>query len=362
MFGVRHRVASWWAAGLALALVGVPFLVGVLFLAGGLLGAASSSAQEVAGAEVVLQRQFVEAYRGGDIESALRFGEELMARQPQNAFVAYDLARLRAARGEHEVALEWLRRSASAGFAEVAIVTSDADLAQVRESPEYPAILDAMKANQAAAWRAFERRVAEHPPELRAPRRLDPEKPAPLILALHGRGGRGGPMVQLWEVVARQAGAVLAVPEALHPYARGFQWGSQEETAYQTLQAIEAAAAKYPIDRECVVLMGFSQGGRRSISTAFRHPGAFAGVIVMGSAMDRETAFPDVPAAELPRFFFMVGGEDGVVQRTRETSKRFAERGIAQRLVVYPGLGHTFPQDHVRQMKRALRFVKTCGG
>ncbi len=318
-------------------------------------------AQDVVDSGVLLQRQFVEAYRDGDLDAALRIGQELMERQPQNVFVAYDMARLRAARGEHNAALEWLRKSAAAGFAEVVVLDSDSDLAALKQLPEYAAILERVRANQVAEREAFRRQVKAHPPELVPPRRLDPNKPAPLILALHGRGGRGEPMMQLWKTVARQFGAVLAVPEALNPYASGFQWGTQEETAYQTLQAIEVAAAKYPIDRDCVVLMGFSQGGRRSISTAFRHPESFAGVIVMGSAMDRETSFPEVPAAKLPRFFFMVGDQDGVVDRTRETSKRFAERGITQRLVVYPGLGHTFPQDYVRQLRRAMRFVKTCG-
>ncbi len=321
---------------------------------------APASAQDVVDPLTLMQRQFVEAYSGGDIDTALQVGEELMSRQPGNAFVAYDLARLRAARGELASALAWLLQASEAGFAEIAVLEEDADLATVRQSPGFPAILERVRANQAAEREAFQRQVAAHPPQLVPPRRLDPEKPAPLILALHGRGGRGGPMMQLWETVARQLGAVLAVPEALNPYASGFQWGTQEETAYQILQAIEVAAAKYPIDRDCVVLSGFSQGGRLSISTAFRHPESFTGVIVMGSAMDRGTSFPELTGADLPRFFFMVGDQDRVVERTRETSKRFSERGIAQRLVVYPGLGHTFPQDYVRQLKRAIRFVKTC--
>ena len=76
--------------------------------------------------------------------------------------------------------------------------------------------------------------------------------------------------------------------------------------------------------------------------------------------MDRETPFPpaSVPTdATMPRFFFMVGVEDRVLPRTRATSQKFTEQGIVHELAIYAGVGHDFPRDYRRQLRRATEFV-----
>ncbi len=316
--------------------------------------------QAVGGELRAKHQRFVEAYAGGDQETALRLGEELVDQLPEPALLAYDLALLRAARGEPAAALTWLRKAATSGFSRPELLDAEAGFTDLRALPPFAAIRQRIADNRQAEIDAFHQRARNNPPRLVAPERLDPARPAPLIVALHGRGGLAEPIEQLWRPVAQRLGAVLATPQALTPYAQGFQWSSQEETTYQTLQAIEVAAERYAVDRDCVLLTGFSQGGRRSIATAFAHPDRFAGVVVIGSAMDSETAFPDLLGSELPRFFFMVGALDRVIDRTRATAASFTEQGIANQLAVYPNVGHSFPRDHRRQLRRAIRSVSDC--
>ncbi len=306
------------------------------------------------------KRRMWQAYESGDAETALRLGEELAESLPNNAWLPWDLARLQAQLGEPEAALAWLRKAAARGFHRLELLDAEAGFEPLRERSDYLLIHRWVADNHQRAMAAFRQRVAAHPPRIVAPEGLDPARPVPLIVTLHGRGGLAQPILEIWRPVAERIGAVLAVPQALAPYAEGFQWGTREETAHQTLQAIEVAAARFSVDLECVLLAGFSQGGQRSIATAFEHPDRFAGVVVVGSAMDRETAFPETAAEELPPFFFMVGEHDRVLERTRETAQRFAEHGIESKLAVYPGIGHSYPRDHRRQLRRAIRYALPC--
>ncbi len=346
------------------------YRIGLLLLAiaaaslAGLPAAAEEAIQSLEATESLeaKKHRMWQATESGDAETALRLGEELAESLPDNAWLPYDLARLRAQRGEPGAALVWLRKAAARGFHRLSLLDAEAGFEPLRERPEYQLIHGWISTNHQRAMELFRQRVARNPPLIVAPRGLDPAKPVPLIVTLHGRGGLAEPILEIWRPAAERIGAVLAAPQALAPYAEGFQWGTQEETDHQILQAIEVAAGRFAVDRGCVLLAGFSQGGRRSIATAFEHPERFAGIVVVGSAMDGEAAFPETPAAQLPPFFFMVGEHDRVLERTRATARSFAGHGIAHKLVVYPGIGHSYPRDHRRQLRRAIRFALPCAG
>ncbi len=307
-----------------------------------------------------LQRRFVDSFEDGDLAASLRYGEELAVHFPDSAELAFDLSRLRILNSDPEKALAWLERSVETGFAQVEKFDAEPDLVSLRSLPEYPGLRARIVENQRTAWENFKHRVAAQPAKLWAPRGGDPLKPRPLIIALHGRGGRAETLARIWQPEAQRLKAVLATPQGLEPYAGGHEWGSPKETAYQVLEAVALAQAGYAIDPKQILLTGFSQGGGRSIGVAFENPGLFAGVIVVGSAMDRETSFPPVPTpadATIPRFFFMVGADDRGLPRTRATSQNFAKHGIVHELAVYADVGHDFPRDYRRQLRRATEFV-----
>ncbi len=297
-----------------------------------------------------LTRRLLDAYAAGDVAAALRWGEELAVHLPDNAVLAFDLSRLRAVSGDREGALGWLRGAVEKGFSRVERLDEEPDLETLRDHPEFPAL-------RRRVAESFARRVAAQPPLLTAPRQLDPETPVPLLIVLHGRGSSAEPLEKLWRPEARRLGAVLVTPQGLEPYAEGFQWGTVSETEQQVLAAIAYAEARYPIDRRRILLTGFSQGGGRSIAIALRRPELFAGVIVIASAIGPGTPFPPPPGTRPPPFVLMVGSRDGVLPHTRETAERFAEHGIVHKLVVFPGVGHTFPRDYRRQLRRATEFV-----
>jgi len=96
---------------------------------------------------------------------------------------------------------------------------------------------------------------------LRIPEKLDLQAgAAPLYVWLHGRDDK---LTDLAFLVQRQKQPGQAQPEdaiVLHPFGRScLGWKSTAEI--DVLEAIEAVAARYRIDRNRIVLMGFSMGG-----------------------------------------------------------------------------------------------------
>lgn len=82
------------------------------------------------------------AYRRGDIAEALRQTQEAHKLAPGNAIILYNLACFHALPGHREEALTWLEKAVEAGFHAPAKISSDSDLACLRDDPRYQSALD----------------------------------------------------------------------------------------------------------------------------------------------------------------------------------------------------------------------------
>jgi phospholipase/carboxylesterase len=123
--------------------------------------------------------------------------------------------------------------------------------------------------------------------------------PHPTILALHGWGASALDLLGLapalmggqLQIICPQG--PLTVP--LGGGAAGFGWfplagtgqpsaqGSVDESADQILAFLDAADARYAIDRRKLVLMGFRQGGVLAYRIALADPARFAGLAALSS-------------------------------------------------------------------------------
>ena len=88
----------------------------------------------------------------------------------------------------------------------------------------------------------------------------DPVKPAPLIIALHGRGGNGKNMAAAWDEIANDVGAILVAPDALRPLGMGYDWRFVDESEWLVLLTLDRVLERYAIDEQRIVLTGLSQG------------------------------------------------------------------------------------------------------
>jgi phospholipase/carboxylesterase len=114
---------------------------------------------------------------------------------------------------------------------------------------------------------------------------------------------------------------------------------------------------QYAIDRDRLVLTGFSQGGFVVLALGMRHPDAFAGVIPMAGPYIPEIDAPAPSREESPKYYFMAGARDQAASDMRRAAKDYESAGYEVKLRVIPNTGHSYPDDSDRELTGALRWV-----
>ena len=108
--------------------------------------------------------------------------------------------------------------------------------------------------------------------------RSAPRERAPLILALHFTGGRGGDMIGAWRAVADATGAIVVAPSEAGPN-DGYRFSSRERDS--GLETLRWARLQFGIDGDRVFVTGVSRGGHMAWDLALRRPDRFAAAAPM---------------------------------------------------------------------------------
>src|SRR5262245_14108306 len=174
------------------------------------------------------------------------------------------------------------------------------------------------------------------------------EGPFPTVLAVHGFGASAHDLIGLAPVI-HGGEAIMLCPQGplamdLGQGYRGYAWFELSEVRMPTpadvtraadaLRAfVDAAQARYPIDRRKTVLLGFSQGGVLAYDLALRDPGRFAGLIALSSWLPAELADAIPPGGALENFPVLVvhGTRDPMipVARAQESRERLLKMGVS---------------------------------
>jgi polyhydroxybutyrate depolymerase len=118
-------------------------------------------------------------------------------------------------------------------------------------------------------------------------------RPAPLIVALHGRSSSAKALHALsgLAAVAEARGAIVLYPEALGgawhggPQSRSGLGQTPAESAAFVADAVAAITADYAIDAARIFLVGFDSGGAVAFRMACRGPLQLAGVAIVSALM-----------------------------------------------------------------------------
>ena len=181
----------------------------------------------------------------------------------------------------------------------------------------------------------------------------DAEGPRPLVLALHP-GGRseyyGGWFLKtIVEPALRSWGAVIVAPDVPD---RGWATARSERAV---LALVERMIEDHAIDRERVLVTGFSMGGRGTWYLASRHPEVFTGAIVVaGSPGDTDLAA--MPARPL---YLVHSPNDEVVpyEAAEAAYLTLAERGHTIEMRVLPGATHFMMGAYVPAIRLAGEWM-----
>ncbi len=172
------------------------------------------------------------------------------------------------------------------------------------------------------------------PCRLFVPEKLDPKKPVPLVVAMHGAGGSenmffetygNGQIVKL----CKERGWLLVSPRA------GLGFGL---TAGPPVgEIVDELAKRYPIDAKRVFIVGHSMGSGMAFEAVQKYPGKFAAVAGLGGggAVRKAEVFAELPV------FIGVGDKDFAL-RTAKGLQTALEKAKATKVTYkeYPDVEH----------------------
>lgn len=304
-----------------------------------------------------LRQKLREAAARGDLATAETIAEAMVSHDADDAMAAFDLARVRAARGRTADALGALQQAAERGFHYKATLARAVVLDPVRELPGFADVIARVEANASEQLRRFEQgparkaRVVHHDAPSTAAR------PLPLIVGLHPSGGSAAQFAPLLRSLAKARGAHLVLPQGLTPLGAGWDWGVAEHAFHLIERAIAQARERAPIDPARIVVVGYSGGGNAGFDLALSRPDLFAGVVLIAGSYEERTAPVPRAAPKLPRVALLIGDRDHRFASNREAEAALRAAGGAVELRVYPGLGHALPPHVDRELRGALDFV-----
>jgi phospholipase/carboxylesterase len=196
------------------------------------------------------------------------------------------------------------------------------------------------------------------------------EGPFPTIVAIHGWGANAMDLLGLAPILHGGEALVLSPqgPLALaDPQSRtviGFGWfpltANRPPDPLEFAKAVgvfeewlDQALARYPADRDHVVLLGFSQGGVIAYDLFLRHPERFAGLAALSSWLPPEVAERAGSADALKGrpVLLLHGSSDPMiaVDRARESRDRLLPLGLNVTYREFE-MGHEITPDALRAL------------
>ena len=171
---------------------------------------------------------------------------------------------------------------------------------------------------------------------LYVPPGISADRPAPLILTLHGSGSDGRRLVEKWKDLAEKEGIVLAGPDAITPG----RWASPEDGPLFLRDVVEDVRARYPIDGRRLYLFGHSAGAVFGLQMACLESEYFAAAVLHAGAIEESYySIFDFASRKVP-IAIVIGPRDKYFPMSvvRPTAEALKARG-------FPAVLHEIP-DH----------------
>jgi phospholipase/carboxylesterase len=185
--------------------------------------------------------------------------------------------------------------------------------------------------------------------------------PLPLIVAIHGRGGRPERIGRIFDSFEGRARLVL--PYGFESVGDGFAWFShwsddlafadETRSAADRVAAMIAEIARVRPTVGKPVVTGFSQGGILSFTLAVLHPELVRAAFPAGGFL-APALYPSVwpKGLAMSRLHAFHGTNDETVPVTnaRATVQRLKEIGVPAELTEYPGVQHRISKEMQHDM------------
>ncbi|RMH27299.1 MAG: hypothetical protein D6692_08035 [Planctomycetota bacterium] len=302
--------------------------------------------------------RFDRAEANQQYDRALEAALAITERYPDSATWAFNAGRMHARLDQPDDAIAQLRRAADLGYTGINSFEQHADLNPLRDRDDFKAILEQIRANARKRFDAFKAEALKHDPPTFIPQSgADGTKPA-VVIALHGTGGRGQPMLDALRAACEQLGAICIAPDALRPVSNGpdagFAWTYRDESEWFVTHLIDKAVKDHNADPDRVILLGFSQGANIALVMARTHADRLPAVIPICGHY--EPALTDTPAATAP-MYLLTGSRDNWKQTYLKARDDLKASDTPHQLRIVPGMGHQMPNP--TELRKALEWALT---
>ena len=191
---------------------------------------------------------------------------------------------------------------------------------------------------------------------LYVPESVKAEKPAPLVVLLHGSGRNGLLLMERWKDLAAKEGIILAGPDSLNTR----EWNLGADGPDFIHDVVDIVSAQHPVDPRRVYLFGHSAGAGQGLMLSVLESQYFASVAVHAGALNQDAyALADSAVRKIP-IGIWVGTNDRFfpVATVRATRDLLAARAIPVQLTEIPGHTHDYYGRAADINKQVWAFLK----
>ena len=179
---------------------------------------------------------------------------------------------------------------------------------------------------------------------LYVPERPDPTRPMPLVLMLHGAGGRADHVIPMLQGIADQRGILLLAPESRARDTWDVIRGNYGPDVLFIDRALGYVFERFSIDPRRVAIGGFSDGASYALSVGLTNGELFRHILAFSPGFAAPTQ-----TTGKPRIFISHGDKDEVlpVERCgRRLARELSRSGYDVDYREFAG-GHVVPPDLV---------------
>ncbi len=172
------------------------------------------------------------------------------------------------------------------------------------------------------------------------PETYSPDRPWPLVVALHGGYSHGRDFIWTWLREARSRGFVLLAPTSL-----GQTWSILDVAvdAQPLRRHIDDLCSRVNIDRNRILLTGMSDGGTFALAAGISRDCPYCAIASVSCALPPV----EMRHAEGKRLFWLHGAQDWMfpVSRTVQACKALSQSGADIKLKIVDNLSHAYPRE-----------------
>ena len=229
------------------------------------------------------------------------------------------------------------------------IMRTDSDLASLQGNEEFEQLVKRSEQMHKQAEVSAKPVLFIHQP--------DGEGPFPLLISLSPRAGVPELDFRDWRS-ATELGWMLVLPQSSQMASPlSFIWDDREKTFNEIISHVERLVRDYPIDRDRIVIAGFSQGAARAIELVMSQKVKARGFFAVVPAGVDVTELEGWAGSGQGRGVLVSGGEDPRYEMFVQIKEIFAKHDIPLMFENYPEMAHQMPNEFGSVLKKGLDYI-----